>query len=114
MQKQQTPLHIVHANYLAEGGLKKIRFREALLWQADQPSYYSTERLLTFDLYSLEPPQDWLQQTQVDFHAQNIGIQLDQASCCIGPEPHSLFHSETLDCTFEPAGNPGVKGSNTP
>ena len=39
VHKLQIPLYVVHANYLSGGGLKKICFREALLWQADRLSY---------------------------------------------------------------------------
>lgn len=80
MQRLQSKLHLVHANFVG-GGQKRNRFRESQLWQYDEPSYYDVRRLLSFDLHSLEPPEDWLKlstRARVRFHIQNIATQLEQ------------------------------------
>lgn len=81
MQTLQTPLYTVHANYILNAGIKKLLFRETLMWQADQASYYAVEGLLMFNLRSLEAPQDWLElpvQAQLQFHSQNLAAQIIQ------------------------------------
>lgn len=81
MQTLQTPLYAVHANYIFSAGIKKLRFRETLMWQADRPSYYAVEDLLMFNLRSLEAPQDWRElpaQAQTQFHWQNLAVQIVQ------------------------------------
>ena len=73
---------MIHTNFVA-GGHKINRLRDSQLWQCDSPSYFAVDRLLTFDLRTLEPPPDWPQlptKARVRFHIENIATQLDQVS----------------------------------
>lgn len=80
LQTLQSRLHMVHANFVA-GGHKRHRFRDSQLWQYDQPKYYDPERLFSFDMHTLDAPQDWLKlptRARVHFHVRNIATQLEQ------------------------------------
>lgn len=87
MQRLQSPLHFIHANFVA-GGHKRNRYRDAQLWQYDDAKYYDAERLLSFDLHSLRAPQEWVKlptRARVRFHVQNIASQLEQVGTEICP-----------------------------
>ena len=81
LQKLQSPLYVVHANFGPGGGTKRHKLRETQLWQYDTPAYYNVPRLLSFDMHPLQPPEDWssLPTTQrVRFHIRSVGVQLQQ------------------------------------
>lgn len=83
LQRLQSPLYVVHANFGPGGGTKRHKLRETQLWQYDTPAYYNVSRLLSFDMHSLPTPEDWLDlptKQRVRFHIQNVGVQLQQVS----------------------------------
>ena len=82
LQRLKSPLYVVHANFVG-GGFKRHRFRETQLWQYDTPAYYNVQRLLSFDMHTLQPPADWQKLStkhRVRFHLENIATQLQQVT----------------------------------
>ena len=80
MQRLQSPLYTIHANF-ASGGMKRHRFREAQLWLQDRPAYYNVSQLLSFDMHPLPAPADWERlptKQRIQFHIKNVGAQLQQ------------------------------------
>lgn len=80
LQRLQSPLHFIHANFVA-GGHKRNRYRDAQLWQYDDASYYSVDRLLSFDLHTPAAPEKWQSlptRARVRFHVHSMAMQLEQ------------------------------------